>query len=516
MTSFFKQFQATRTAATPLVAVRTSDPPSTIAGIAQCALNGKVEKTPLLVWDIIHGLRGLNTAGVAEANRLLNGANPAEVAKPAETLALIEEAAEDAIIFFHQGHRYLTDPAVIQGISNLRNVYKANGTMLVLLVVPGAILPSELARDMTVLDEPLPTVEELGEIVRALFEAYCKQDSVKQAGLKLTAADTERAVDALVGLPAFCAEQSLAISLTPQGVDFDALWERKRQAIEQTKGLSIHRGGNKFADLGGLEGIKKFGNLLIKGKQSFRLVLWVDEIEKGMAGTGTDSSGTKTDMVGHLLTWMQEKEVDAMLLYGVAGSGKSEFAKVLANECGCPCARFDIGGMEDKYIGESGGNIRTATAVADAMAQNRVLVVATCNSTSTLPPELFRRMTMGIWFFDKPTGEELAAIWKIYRAKYKIGAKDQQPNDVDWTGANIRICCQLASRLSINLMEASTYIVPVGKSAAEAIAGMRTQASNRYLSASQGGTYQQEATAAPSISGGGRRFATVDPKGGTA
>ena len=45
-----------------------------------------------------------------------------------------------------------------------------------------------------------------------------------------------KAVDALLGLAAFPAEQVLAMSLSKKGLDLEQLWERKRQVIERHAG----------------------------------------------------------------------------------------------------------------------------------------------------------------------------------------------------------------------------------------------------------------------------------------
>ena len=63
--------------------------------------------------------------------------------------------------------------------------------------------------------------------------------------------DEGRAVDALLGLAAFPAEQVVAMSLSKRGLDHDQLWERKRQVIEQAPGLTVWRGGEAFTDVGG-------------------------------------------------------------------------------------------------------------------------------------------------------------------------------------------------------------------------------------------------------------------------
>ena len=70
-----------------------------------------------------------------------------------------------------------------------------------------------MAQDVLVLDQPLPTTADLEEIVRETFDA---------AGIgQASDADLGRAVDAMIGLSTFPAEQVLAMSLTKNGLAFD-------------------------------------------------------------------------------------------------------------------------------------------------------------------------------------------------------------------------------------------------------------------------------------------------------
>ena len=105
-----------------------------------------------------------------------------------------------------------------------------------------------------------------------------------------------QSVDALIGLAAFPAEQVLAMSLSKNGLDLDRLWERKCQAVEQTPGLTIWRGGETFDQIGGCENIKRFLTAALLGREAPRVIVFVDEIEKAFTGTGTDMSGVKTEM----------------------------------------------------------------------------------------------------------------------------------------------------------------------------------------------------------------------------
>jgi len=89
--------------------------------------------------------------------------------------------------------------------------------------------------------------------------------------------------------------------------------------------------------------------------------------------------------------------------------------------------------------------------------------------------------------------------------------KDKLPNDKDWTGAEIRNCCQLAYRLGISLKEAAKYLVPVATSAGEQIKQLRTQASGKYISASEEGVYDFQETFETPRKGGTGRMIRIDP-----
>ncbi|WP_309113105.1 AAA family ATPase [Saccharothrix sp.] len=95
-------------------------------------------------------------------------------------------------------------------------------------------------------------------------------------------------------------------------------------------------------------------------------VLWIDEIEKGLAGSGSDSTGVTTRLVGQFLYWLQESRA-------------------------------------------------------------RVFVVATANDTRSLPPELLRSGRFDDMFFvDLPDAEERREIIDIYLRKYLRTAVPEQ------------------------------------------------------------------------------------------
>jgi len=220
------------------------------------------------------------------------------------------------------------------------------------------------------------------------------------------------------------------------------------------------------------------------------VIVFVDEIEKAFAGTGTDMSGVKTEMTGTMLSWMQDRGADGLIFIGPAGAAKSAVAKAAGATAGIPTIAFDLAAMQSSLVGGSGERLRAALQVVDAISQGRSLWIATCNSITTLPPELRRRFTLGTFFFDLPSTAERQAIWEIYLKKWNLDG--EIPDGEGWTGAEIKECCRKAWRLKLALRESAEYIVPVSRSAADQIQTLRRQASGRFLSAAHPGVFTAE------------------------
>jgi SpoVK/Ycf46/Vps4 family AAA+-type ATPase len=258
--------------------------------------------------------------------------------------------------------------------------------------------------------------------------------------------------------------------------------------------LSMHRGGESFTDLGGLEALKAFCKRALAPRK-------------------------------------RTAQPRGILLLGVPGTGKSAFAKALGNEMGRPTLLMDVGSLLGSLVGQSEGNIRQALRMADAMSpcvlfvdelekalagasgatdsgvsarlfgslliwlsdhQSDVFFIGTCNDISRLPPEFSRAERFdAIFFIDTPATSEKAAIWPLYLYMYGIPAESKRPEDRDWTGAEIRACCRLASLLDLPLTEAAKHVVPVAVTVKEQVEKLRAWASGRCLDASRGGIYTQ-------------------------
>jgi hypothetical protein len=485
-----QQFQQARRVSAPVVAIHTPDQIAAVETLSSVLEQG--QPTPmLLVWDCVRGGRGITPASETLWAQFLraNNTDQTTTTNAPEFLLLALRLPEYAAIFMHNMHRFITNDFVAQAVYNVREAFKKNTRTLVLLG-PSIPLPTELQSDVLVIEDPLPTEVQLEAVIREQCE-----------GVGLAPPDSEtmaKAVSATAGLARFPAEQVVVMSLRKAGIDLGLLWERKRQVIEAQPGLSVWRGDETFDAIGGIENVKQFGRSILSGQLPPRAVVFIDEIEKHIGSAG-DTSGTSQEMLGTLLTDMQDKRSTGMLCVGPPGASKSMFAKALGNTGGIPTIAFDLSGMKGSLVGQSGANLRQALKIVDAVAQGRALYIATCNSMSNLPPELRRRFSFGTFYFDLPTTEEREVIWRLYLKKYFATAKKKfaRPADDGWTGAEIRMCCDLAWRLNITLIEAAAYIVPVSVSARATIQKLREEASNSYISASYPGVYQYNPAATP-------------------
>jgi hypothetical protein len=512
-------FLAARRVSTPLLMIRTPDPIATVKTITAAVKqidDAKKTKTktqvdsPVIFWDCINGWQGINDSGREAVNAAMDGAKPKDVtANAVESLELAVKLPAKCILFLSNAHAGFDppNPNYIQAISNLREKYKTNQRQLVLLT-PGCTLPPELAQDVLTLDEPLPTADQLEEIVTKLY-----RDALEDSKAKLDKEVMTKAVDALCGLAAFPADQVTAMSLKRNsddsiGFDLQALWDRKRQIVEGTPGLTVYRGTERFSDIGGLDNIKEFLTRFINGKRPPRVVLFMDEIEKMLGGSDGDTSGTSQSILAKWLSWTQDKNANGqvksngMLLLGHPGVGKSILAKATGNEAGVPTVIADLGSVKSSLVGSSEARMDNMLKVVDAIGQGEILMLVTCNKIDSLKPEFRSRFQLGTWMFSLPTPEERKTIWGLHRKRFGIDPADKIPPDDGWVGREIEACCQMSYLLDIPLQEASAYITPSVVANSEAINALNQKANGRYLSATYPGIFKH--SAATAAEGAGR------------
>jgi len=161
-------------------------------------------------------------------------------------------------------------------------------------------------------------------------------------------------------------------------------------------------------------------------------ILFIDEIEKGLAG-----AGSKVDTDG-----------------GTTKQSMGQFLKFLSNE------------EERKGI----------------------YVIATCNDISSLPPEWIRAERWdGIFFIDLPNEKERQAIYDHYLYEYEIkahGAFTAKQMD-GWSGAEIRTCCRLAKMMNTTCNKSSEFVIPISKTMRNEIESLRKWAEGKTIHATK-------------------------------
>jgi hypothetical protein len=408
-------------------------------------------------------------------------------------LGVLEYATEDVLaLIFNPQLVWDEDKKVIQGVANLRNDYKARGNMCVLLIGIGDTIPVELQQDTLVLTHPLPTRDELAEVVRTTYAYAFHSDPVKYKACKAgPSADVVlKCVDALIGIPLFPAEQAASMCLDKvTGVmDIVTLWDRKKTIVSQQKGLTYRAGGLKLRDLYGVASVAGYGKKIMTGEESPTVVLRMDEIQRQFAGNDTDSSGVKGDLLGEWLTWVNDNDIYCSLFLGVPGSSKSHSIDCIAGEYDKPVIDYSISQMQDALVGNSNKNMVGCNHTVRAISDGRVWLIATANKLDGLPPELLSRFA-DIFFFDAPDDDEKKGIMDLKVEANKL-AKQPYPDMTGWTGRDIKNCAGKARKMRVSLEDAGQYIIPLMTSHKEDMDTLRSTASGRFLSASKPGVYE--------------------------
>jgi hypothetical protein len=474
--------------AVPILGITTPDQIATLHEIVKAmeSLKDQMGDYHLFDWDVSNGLRMIGE-GVHPLT-----SDPEALKASADPHTLLRSMAprlqENDILVMRGAHNILRMSEVIpQAISNLRDPFKNNARMLILLgpVLP---LPPELANDVLLEDEPLPDRFEIESVMKQVV----KDESIKWRDED----ERERVVDAVQGLTKFAAEQVLYLGRTSENgmnfFDLGRLWSRKKAFIRQTPGLSISDATHTYEDIGGLEWAKAYFRRELKGKEPPKVVCFIDEIEKALAGFKGDNTGVTQDQMTMLLTHMSKRKAQGAIFIGAPGASKTFFAEATGNEAGIPTINIDFGAMKSSRVGDSEQAMRMGLKMMDAVANSNQLFLGSCNSLGDLPPELQRRFTLGVLFFDVPSKSEQLPIWKIKMTQKGMKFDEALlPDSAGWTGAQIEHCVNSAWRYDISLKEAAKDIVPYAVTGSRQLLALRELAqANGFKDASTGERYQ--------------------------
>ncbi|MBW5483316.1 AAA family ATPase [Streptomyces bambusae] len=182
-------------------------------------------------------------------------------------------------------------------------------------------------------------------------------------------------------------------------------------------------------------------------------VLWIDEIEKGLAGAG-DSTGVPQRVLGHFLYWLQE-------------------------------------------------------------SQSRTFVVATANDVRSLPPELLRKGRFDeLFFVDLPDAEDRAEIIRLYHRRYLKADPDSEQlsrlvdlsdgfagSDIEAAlhdvGAEVHLSGGPDSLRPSFVQDTFANTVPLSRNNPEQIEEIRAWGRDRAVPAGRGATTAARGTGSP-------------------
>ncbi len=373
----------------------------------------------LHTWSVTTGMK----PPVARPGGATKTALPGEL----EALATIHEAPEYTVFLLKDFHPYMRDHRVIRLMRDLAVRLRGRAATLI-LIGPTLSLPTDLEKDITVIDYELPVAAEIETMLDRVIAAVRDNPNVN---CSLEPAQRELLVKSAQGLTQDEIESVFARSLVERKrLDVEVVLEEKKQIIRKSGILEYYAPDAQLKDVGGLELLKE----------------WLDKRSESF----TDKA--------------REFGIPApkgILLLGVQGCGKSLCAKAVAAQWGLPLLKLDVGRIFGSLVGQSEENIRKAINVSESVApcilwadelekgfagvsgggvsdsgttarvfstfltwmQEKtaaVFLIATANDVTSLPPEMLRKGRFDeIFFVDLPDGPEREQIFEIHLKKRK-------------------------------------------------------------------------------------------------
>lgn len=338
------------------------------------------------------------------------------------------------LFVFCDAHNYLTEksnPIYRRRLKDFAiNIRNKGYTCNCIIISPTFEISTDLQKEVTILDFPLPSKDEVREIITKFVNSY---RGVKGVTIDVDDNLLERFVDISLGLTSLEIENCLSRALVNDRCldknDLKTILNEKKQIIRKTGILEYIDSNLNLADVGGLQTLKK----------------WL-ELRSHCFGDTAKEFGVKPPK--------------GVLLTGVPGCGKSLTAKCVASAWNMPLLRLDMGKIFQGVVGSSESNIRLALKTAEAVAPSilwideiekglsgskgnggdggtstrvfgtlltwmqektsPVFVFATANDISGLPPELLRKGRFDeIFFVDFPSKDERKKILEIHISKLK-------------------------------------------------------------------------------------------------
>jgi len=398
-------------------------------------------------------------------------------------------------------HPFMEIAPVRRYLRDLAEILPHTAGTTVILLSPQLTLPTDVEKQVSVVDFPLPTEDEMVPFVRRMVKENRKK-------LKVHPKEPEevlRIARSCLGLTYAEAENVISSSIAEhEKILLQEIANEKKGIVEKSGVLKLHDPDIDLDDLGGMEDLKEE----------------LDMISAEIA----DPTAAKWPL----------PPPRGLLIGGPPGTGKSALAKAVAKRFKVCLIQLDFGSLMGSHVGESEGNMDLALKVIDSIndgvvwidevdkafpgknafegdsgtgkrmvgklltwmqeRKTRGIIIMTCNDPRVLRPESIRAGRIDtFWWNDLPSAAQRENILAIHLAKRQRHPEDYALGGVaevteDFSGSELEQTVVKALRIAFHkkrdikltdLLTASKQIVPVAASMKEDITALREWAKNR-------------------------------------
>lgn len=412
------------------------------------------------------------------------------------------KAGDGTLILCDFVRSYGNNPMFVRMIREVALQVRADNkpfSRLILIEVPGVVVPESIRGDIEYL---IPKMPDVADLCAELDEFIKNQDITLPGGMETR----NELATAVAGLSRHEAMRLFSRCWVELGQKLDAVWLRKEKAtrVSERLGGALTFVDTNTPDIGGMDELK----------------VWLNQRKDAFGSEKAKEFGLP--------------EPKGLMMVGPPGAGKSLASKTIARLFGSPLIRLDVGKLFGSLVGQSEAQVRNAIEAAEACAPcvlwideiekglssggldggtsqrvfgtlltwlqekvKPVFVVGTANDVSSLPPELLRKGRFDeIFVVSLPTLRERHEIAKIHLERRKrtgIDAKQIATATAGFSGSEIEQAIiegmykAFASKRDVKLtdiLEAVRGTVPLSNTMKEKLDALKAWSTGRTKAAS--------------------------------